>query len=907
MPNTQRLVEHGVIGNISTLQPPLSPMLWTSIATGKRPYKHGILGFTEPTPDGSGIRPISNAARRTRAIWNILQLAGLKSNVIGWWPSHPAEPIDGVMVSDMFQKIAGPIDKPWPLRPGTVHPPELADSLKQFRLHPQELSDQHIGPFVPGFASIEQDKDHRLESIAKIIAECTSVHAAATAVMQHVPWDFMAVYYDAIDHFSHGFMRFYPPQLPWIPEHDFTLFNQVLEGGYRYHDMMLGTLLQLAGDDTTVILVSDHGFHSDHLRPHSVPLEPAGPALQHRNHGIILLHGPGIKHDEHIYGASLLDITPTILHLFGQPVGDDMDGTVLINAIDGQAGTISSISSWDDVPGDDGRHPAEMQLDPRESYESIQRLVELGYIEAPGPNRAETVQKTIRELRYNEARAYMDASQFATARDILSALVESNPDEYRFGIKLITCYLASGNEDSAENLVDTLYERKQHTAAQAEKKLSTFEADHNDIDMHEWSEKDIKTFRQLKNAATFNPFALHILKGTILTSRGKWQEALDEYESALEQGAGYTVFVRAASALCKLQKYSRAQSYLEQALALNPDDPEIYIGFCRVCHAEKQHEAALDHALQAVGLDFQNPLAHYFLALSLYRLGRMPRAAEALHVALKLNPNFSLAHDLLAALHEKHFKNPESAAFHREKAEAARAAMKALNHGEYADDDMLPDSLPFTSDMDLLHNDSFPSSPLVTIDDSVVIVSGLPRSGTSLMMQMLAAGGSAVLTDNQRLADQDNPKGYFEYTPVKNTRNDSSWVDAARGKAVKVIAQLLRYLPRSEHHHYRVIFMVRPLTEILDSQKVMLNHKRSVDKPVVNAKLFDTFSKQLTRIKRFLKAAGIPTLFVTYHDCIDDPTGTAQKINVFLDGTCDVTAMADIIDPALYRQRERSV
>ena len=111
MPNLERLVENGVMGNLSTLYPILSPMLWTSIATGKRAHKHGIHGFSEPDPASGGARPVTNLGRTTKALWNIANQNGLKSNVIGWWPSHPAEPINGVMVSDHFHDAVNDLDK----------------------------------------------------------------------------------------------------------------------------------------------------------------------------------------------------------------------------------------------------------------------------------------------------------------------------------------------------------------------------------------------------------------------------------------------------------------------------------------------------------------------------------------------------------------------------------------------------------------------------------------------------------------------------------------------------------------------------------------------------------------------------------------------------------------------------
>src|ERR1017187_5945233 len=125
---------------------------------------------------------------------------------------------------------------------------------------------------------------------------------------------------------------------------------------YQFHDQMLGTLIEKAGDDTTVILMSDHGFHPDHLRPASIPDIPAGPAIEHRDFGILAMSGPGIKKDELLHGPSVLDIAPTILTLYGLPVGEDMDGKVLTQAFV-ETPEVAFIPSWEDVPGADGCHP----------------------------------------------------------------------------------------------------------------------------------------------------------------------------------------------------------------------------------------------------------------------------------------------------------------------------------------------------------------------------------------------------------------------------------------------------------------------------------------------------------------------------------------------------------------------
>src|SRR5690606_5173913 len=131
MPTLAKMVKNGVRGNLSTLEPVLSPMLWTSIATGKYADKHGIHGFTEPDFEAGMVRPMSSLSRKSRAIWNILTQQGKKSNVFAWWPSNPAEPINGIMVSNLYQRANQPINKPWPMAAGTVYPEDLSAHFKK--------------------------------------------------------------------------------------------------------------------------------------------------------------------------------------------------------------------------------------------------------------------------------------------------------------------------------------------------------------------------------------------------------------------------------------------------------------------------------------------------------------------------------------------------------------------------------------------------------------------------------------------------------------------------------------------------------------------------------------------------------------------------------------------------------
>jgi len=166
---------------------------------------------------------------------------------------------------------------------------------------------------VPEYDKVDQAKDKRLHSLAKIIAETMSVHGAATELLATQPWDFAAVYYSGIDHFGHAFMRYQSASIAvGVRRRLRDLPTKSSPTAYRYHDAMLGALLGFADENTTVILMSDHGFHPDHLRPGYIPAEPAGPAVEHRHFGIVCMKGPSLRVNEQLFGASLLDICPTI-------------------------------------------------------------------------------------------------------------------------------------------------------------------------------------------------------------------------------------------------------------------------------------------------------------------------------------------------------------------------------------------------------------------------------------------------------------------------------------------------------------------------------------------------------------------------------------------------------------------
>ncbi len=183
----------------------------------------------------------------------------------------------------------------------------------------------------------------------------------------------------------------------------------------------------------------------------------------------------------------------------------------------------------------------------------------------------------------------------------------------------------------------------------------------------------------------------------------------------------------------------------------------------------------------------------------------------------------------------------------------------------------------------------------------LVLVSGLPRSGTSMMMKMLQGGGLSVVTDGERSADEDNPKGYFELEAVKRTTKNDHWIKEADGKVVKVISELLKGLPSG--HTYKVIFMRRKLDEVLASQKKMLL-RRSEPTDMDETEMKRIFVSHLEEVESMLRERPeFDTLFVNYNRMVADPQAGAKRVNSFLNERLDLGGMMSAVEPKLYRNR----
>ncbi len=191
--------------------------------------------------------------------------------------------------------------------------------------------------------------------------------------------------------------------------------------------------------------------------------------------------------------------------------------------------------------------------------------------------------------------------------------------------------------------------------------------------------------------------------------------------------------------------------------------------------------------------------------------------------------------------------------------------------------------------------------------DPIIVVSGLPRSGTSMLMKMLDAGGMEIMTDSERVADIDNPKGYFEYERVKDLEKetDKSYVREGRGKVLKVISFLIKDLP--DDNDYRVIFMRRDLDEVLASQNKMIHRLGTEDSAAAEDAMKEAYRNDIVRTRLLCKnRPNFELIEINYKNTIEDPLATAHSVNAFVGGHLDETAMREAVDSSLYRNRSKS-
>jgi Flp pilus assembly protein TadD len=579
MPNLAALARQGRTGTLQTLHPPLSPLVWTTMMTGASPLEHGILDFTRRNPRSGALEPIPSSERRVPAVWNMATAGDKSVAVFGLWATWPAEAVKGLLVADRFASFTsstGSTGRDGPPPPGIVYPPEqeawaretLAktgaavgyDALKSYLpwLTPQEY----------GQAVAEPDPyAHPASALRRILVETRAYQALATSWLGREKPDLAVVYFQGTDTLGHVFAPYAPPRQAAVSATDFERYSRVPELYFAEIDRMLGEYRKLAeARGAVLMLASDHGFRWKEGRPAQLSSAAAATAGRwHRDSGVYLLWGPGIKAASNRGQGEVGQVCATLLALLGLPPGQGLIGPPLAGVEPGRAPLADYRAHYQPAA-----EVQETKGDAQADADDVAKLRALGYLgakegggKAPGSTR--TAGSYDNEGLLRRERGEMDAAAAAYEKALavdpksaaamwnLSDLLHSEKKDTDRADDLLVSALAAGLPEG----VDYAMARTVAYARGGETE---------------------RALRLLDRALATRPQdpRLHLLRGRYRLERRQCEKALDDFESAT-RAAPKNALAFASVGLARLciGDGEGAAASFHRSLQINPNQPEI--------------------------------------------------------------------------------------------------------------------------------------------------------------------------------------------------------------------------------------------------------------------------------------------------------------------------------------------
>jgi len=573
MPNWKQLTQEGYSARLESFFPLLSPILWTTAATGLPPDIHRVLDFQEVDPKTGRKIPISGHSRAVPAVWNIAGAMGLKVGVVGWWATHPAEEVNGFFITDhaspiLFEKL--------PLA-GVAYPPALEAGVEQVVARDGRVTTEDLTPFldvsrgeISGALSSGGDMRNPIAALSRILA--------ATRVSQRIARDLydrnlpglMALYIQGTDEVGHLFAPFAPPKLSCVSDADFARYGRVVGRYYGVVDQMLGQWMRRAEEDrATLIVHSDHGFKWGEDRPCGFESKNwSTAAFWHRKEGVFAAWGERVRRGERRGSASLFDVAPTLLALLGLPAGRGMPGRPISSAFEPfQAPPVR------EPPVPEVRRVSAEPVNERQADEYAKKLLALGYLSgpetkpvvAPGGERPGPT-----EGAWNNLGVYLrdTARKLAAAREAFEKSLALRPDYYSALFNLAVLEKIRGDTKAAEEWFFRSLAALGGDPAPAVLGWSReYQRDGEGIVARSLLERATRIYPGNEEIARDYSFLLFRAKEC-----RKALAALYGFEPATTQPR--TVNALALFETC-IGNRARVIHLLERSLALNPDQPEV--------------------------------------------------------------------------------------------------------------------------------------------------------------------------------------------------------------------------------------------------------------------------------------------------------------------------------------------
>jgi predicted AlkP superfamily phosphohydrolase/phosphomutase/tetratricopeptide (TPR) repeat protein len=625
LPHLARLRERGAWGNVKALTPILSPLLWTSVATGVRADRHGILDFLIRDPSTGTTFPVSSRFRRVRALWNLFSEQGRTSDVVAWWATWPAEPINGHLVSD---RVAYSLfDFELPTDEGATYPSDYMDRIRPLLVGDDAVSYDEVARFVdvtPDEFSRARRRIERnrraayrepLNHLTKVIASTRSYHGVALNLLENHRADLTLVYYQGIDEVAHRFMHFMPPAMPGIDPDDVRRLGPALERFYVYQDELLGELIEAAGPETTILVVADHGFLNGAERPRGQTADIEGqPGRWHRPYGVFVLAGPRIRSTQ-LDTTSLLDIAPTLLHLAGLPVPDDGQGRVVEEAFDDAflaEFPVRTVPTYEITPFRVAAAPRSATLSAAEA-EIVENLRALGYVGSTGGSDE--------VLPEPDRRAADDGDTFEGDADTTTVTGRVN---------LAAVLMASGDLDGAEREIQAALARQPNFVV-AQRQFFTLRMRQERIDDALAIARDL-----LPRGGHDERFLARVAEA--YRAAGRIDEGLRVFSSAVEAGA-WTLGAPLARLLLESGNPDAADAAARAVLARDPRSESAMVTVFRVARSRGRLAGIEPLLREALDLNPRSVMHLNWLAIAVESRGDASRAEALLQRALDANPD----------------------------------------------------------------------------------------------------------------------------------------------------------------------------------------------------------------------------------------------------------------------------
>gem|GEM_PF-504271 len=663
LPNIKALLDRGIQGPLRSYNPMVSPLLWTTVATGKGPDVHGVADFSVVQAKTGARVPISSRYRKVKAIWNILSDLDRSAAVVGWWASYPADRIHGVMVTDRVAALSMlPNRETLAASPGYTYPPETLASLLPDFSRPSEISLEELRTFAPvtqeeyraGLnwiahppATPEGEKgkppvQDPVGLLLKILTAARNYQVAGLNLLGRGPFDLTAIYFEGIDLVGHRFQHYRPPKMQMVSSQEYAEFNNVVTAYYLYQDRLLGELARKAGAGTTVMVISDHGFKTGERRPEGVlPYTVDQPVEWHREDGIFILSGPSAARGSLRQRADLYDIAPTLLALLGAPIPSDMPGHVISDALDPEFLRKYPPASLPTYEGLGEKRQTEAEGDSEAvSAEMMAQLRALGYVGADSSvpeNKAaaavpsseeDEVEETAVSYHRNLATYYLSRREYENAiRELDQAnLREKLPKSYAM---LAEAYDALGRKREALTALQEGW--KSVPDAMAEDSILWYVQLALDLGDPAGARKFFEDHRSRLSEA---PAVKNACEGVLSEAAGNIPQAMHLYQAALASDPTLVAAARPLAALyAKQGALGEMRPILEAGLKKSERIDE-YHNLLGVLDAQSgNQQAALAQFRRAVELNPGDSRFALNLGLTLMDLRRWEEAAVVLEKA----------------------------------------------------------------------------------------------------------------------------------------------------------------------------------------------------------------------------------------------------------------------------------